>query len=280
MIRWPSVLDVPLRHYLTTPVESIDATATLRHARERMTGRRISALPVFDARGRATGVITRSDLLRVGREAATDDQTLVFDNRQVQEVVTRQVVTVSVDSTIGEAARHFLDEHIHRVFAESDGRIVGVLSGRDIMAALATRGLAMPISAVMSSPLHIIHARTAIGDAVDCLLADEVSSLVVHENDSSIGIFDRYEALRFGDQSPDQAVGLVVRPGVLALPASTPIGDAAARAISEDVRQLLVLDDGSLRETEPPSLSSPNARGGVLGIVTSIDLAGAALMAR
>lgn len=272
------MLDTPVHRFMTTSVESIEATATLAHARDRMTARRCSALPVLDARGRPTGVITRSDLLRVGRAAGTEAATLRFDNRQVADAVTRRVWMVPAEASVAEAARTFLDEHIHRVFVESAGRLVGVLSGRDLMAAVAKRGLSIPISAVMSAPLHCIPARTGLGVAVDWLLQDHVSTVVVDEGDRHLGIFSRYQAIRLGDHAPSVAVGEVMQLGALTLPASTSAGEAAAKAIELNARQILVEDDGSLRRTEPAMGSRPRALDGVIGIVTSTDLAGAALM--
>ncbi|HNS02009.1 MAG TPA: CBS domain-containing protein [Anaerolineae bacterium] len=102
----------------------------------RMADEDISALVVTDANGYLTGIISRSDLLRAYVES------LDWRAASVEEFMTREVVTVSPDTRLSEAAVLLLGRHIHRVVVvrqEAEGkRPIAVLSDSDLVCELAT----------------------------------------------------------------------------------------------------------------------------------------------
>ncbi len=110
------------------------AADTLRAAAERMWRNQTGSLLVIDD-DRLTGIITERDLLRavalgVDLSAAT-----------VNEAMTVEVFTVPPDMSLREAAREMASRWIrHLPVVEEDGRLLGVVSMRDvtgIFAALA-----------------------------------------------------------------------------------------------------------------------------------------------
>lgn len=102
----------------------------------RMADDDISALVVTDANGHLTGIISRSDLLRAYLEA--DD----WRAAPVEQFMTRNVVTVSPDTLLSDAAMLLLGRHIHRVVVvrEEDGgmRPIAVLSDSDLVCDMAS----------------------------------------------------------------------------------------------------------------------------------------------
>ncbi|TMR88913.1 CBS domain-containing protein [Nonomuraea basaltis] len=61
--------------------------------------------------------------------------------RHVRDVMTRDVVMVSADSTLVAAAREMREYDIGDVFVMEDGRLFGVLTDRDIVVRAIARGL-------------------------------------------------------------------------------------------------------------------------------------------
>ncbi|HEX7481031.1 MAG TPA: CBS domain-containing protein [Polyangiales bacterium] len=59
-------ITAPLRQYMHSPVHTTAPGTSIGEASLRMTELSVSSLPVVDAHGRAVGLITRTDLLRVG----------------------------------------------------------------------------------------------------------------------------------------------------------------------------------------------------------------------
>lgn len=131
----------------------------------RTTGAR--ALPVLDDAGRLAGLVTDSDLLKrarvtdtiirtvTGSAADTDEWTWdrVRDERRLQHATTRiDLPTVAVDSvmvrpviscspttTLREAAQKMVEARIGQLpVVEDEGRVVGLLTDIDVLAALAS----------------------------------------------------------------------------------------------------------------------------------------------
>jgi len=105
--------------------------------------RGISALPVLDAKGSLVGIVSEADLLPI--ETRPDPRTQATPPlptagsapRVVAEVMTRDVLTVSANSEVSQAARMMLDAGIKRVPVLRGGRVVGILSRRDLVRVIA-----------------------------------------------------------------------------------------------------------------------------------------------
>ncbi len=122
----------------------------------------ISAVPILDE-GRLVGVVSEGDLLRraeTGTEAhpsywialITSTDQLAADyvrahGRKAGEVMTHDVVTVDDSTPLAEVARLLEERRIKRLPVLRDGRLVGIVSRRDLLRALASRLNAPPASA-------------------------------------------------------------------------------------------------------------------------------------
>ena len=125
-----------------TDLKTITPDALVTEAVDLMSEHHISGLPVVDVRGRLVGVISSTDILDATAEA--DDpgaREQVFDNTTVAELMTPRPATVLAETDVMEAARHMLYLEVHRLFVEDGGQLAGVISGSDIVAAVATAKL-------------------------------------------------------------------------------------------------------------------------------------------
>lgn len=104
---------------------SIPAVARL------MTEHDVSAVPVVDDGGHLAGIITRTDLVTL---RGYDDY---WRELKAEDVMVRDVQTVTPDQTVAEASRLMTDKKIHRlIVCEGDGderRPIGVISQTDIV---------------------------------------------------------------------------------------------------------------------------------------------------
>jgi CBS domain-containing protein len=102
------------------------AADTLRAAAERMWRNQTGSLLVLDD-GRLTGIITERDLLRA-IALGVDPGTATVD-----AAMTTEVFTVPPDMSLREAAREMASRWIrHLPVVEEDGRLLGVVSMRDV----------------------------------------------------------------------------------------------------------------------------------------------------
>lgn len=124
---------------------------------ETLLANRISAVPVVDEKsGALLGIVSEGDLIHrvetgteqhrawwleifTGKEALAREF-VKSHARKAADVMTRQVVTVSPDTPLGELAS-LLDKHrIKRVPVVKDGKIVGIVSRANLIQALVALG--------------------------------------------------------------------------------------------------------------------------------------------
>lgn len=105
------------------PDETIDAIVM------RLTRHNIGAMPVCDARGAVTGIISERDLIHA---FAAEGANLL--SRFVRDLMTRTVMTCAPDTTMSEAERKMHERRIRHLPVVEEGRVVGMLSIRDVVA--------------------------------------------------------------------------------------------------------------------------------------------------
>ncbi len=110
-----------------TPVT--DALRTMRQ-------RSVRRLPVLDAGGRMVGIVSEKDLLYAAPSPATSLSIYELHDRltrlTVDEVMSREVITVGPDTPLEEAARIMTDHKIGGLPVMEDGRLVGIITETDI----------------------------------------------------------------------------------------------------------------------------------------------------
>ena len=114
---------------LEGPVATIEPAASLRQAAEQLTADGLGLLVVVGARG-PQGVVSERDLVR----AVADDVDL--DVERVGDLTSDRPVQVPLGASVREAADVMLDAQIRHLLVEDRGVVVGVVSVRDVLAAL------------------------------------------------------------------------------------------------------------------------------------------------
>lgn len=138
---------------MKTGVVTISDDGTVDDAVKLMLGNHISALPVLDGDDRLVGVVSEGDLLRRMRDSGAprrswwlelvsghgDAQDYIKSrSHRVADVMTRDLVTVTEDTPVGEIAKILETRRIKRVPVLRDGKVAGIVSRTDLVRALAT----------------------------------------------------------------------------------------------------------------------------------------------
>jgi|SRR5215472_1096089 len=110
---------------MTEATVTESATDTLRSAAERMWRQQTGSLLIMDG-GRLAGILTERDLLRA--VALGTDLT----NATVGEAMTTEVLTATPDMSLRDAAREMAIRWIRHLPVVEAGRVLGVVSMRDI----------------------------------------------------------------------------------------------------------------------------------------------------
>lgn len=105
----------------------------------------ITGAPVVDDSGEFVGVVSVTDIAEAEAEASDwqpGDRVLLGERsglhveaagRQVRDVMTPTVYTVSEDTPAVELARAMITGRVHRLFVTQHGRIVGIVTSLDLL---------------------------------------------------------------------------------------------------------------------------------------------------
>ncbi|QLG64216.1 CBS domain-containing protein [Halorarum salinum] len=205
----------------------VDRTEDVRETARLMVESGLDLLPVFEG-SRLQGVVTAHDLLAHVQS--------YLDALSVEDVATRDLITATPDTTLGEVINSIREYGISRLPVVDDDDPVGLVSVYDLVeftvremqrqqggsldgfdehggrgtrddynatgghgerAGFAARMLDLPVSNLMSTPARTVEADVLLDDAVERMLADDVSSLVVVDGDGRpTGIVTKTDVLR------------------------------------------------------------------------------------
>ncbi|MFK7951280.1 MAG: CBS domain-containing protein [Ekhidna sp.] len=95
---------------------------------------RISGAPVVNAQGALCGVISEGDCLKEVVKGMYDNHPTL--SGLVSEYMAQNVITVTPDLNIFEAAKMFLDKRLRRFPVVKEGKLIGQISQKDVMKAV------------------------------------------------------------------------------------------------------------------------------------------------
>jgi len=130
------------------------------------------------------GLYSRSEEQVSSMETAT-----IIGPTEVADVMTGKVVTLSPHHSFSDAAKLMNDRYFrHCVVVNPQGCVVGVISDRDILRALARNPNARSksLEQVMTRNPVTVRRNTPIAEAVGKILSKRINCLPVVENDGTV----------------------------------------------------------------------------------------------
>jgi CBS domain-containing protein len=145
---------------MTTDVITVDPETTVQALATLLAERGISGAPVVDANGRLVGIVSEGDLLHraeigTARRHRERRRSWWLDHfaselardyvkshgRTVRDIMTREVVTATENTDLGDVAALLEAKRIKRVPITRDGKVIGIISRANLVRALAaTKG--------------------------------------------------------------------------------------------------------------------------------------------
>lgn len=116
----------------------------------------------------------------------------------VRDWMTREPVAVAVDCPVQVALQHMQSRAIRHLLVFDSGRLVGVVSNRDLRRLLApgsSRSLADPVSRIMTEDPVTVSPELPVAEAARLLLERKIGALPVRAGDAVVGIFTTSDAL-------------------------------------------------------------------------------------
>jgi CBS domain-containing protein len=115
-----------VKDIMTADVVFVDPDDRVERAIGLMLRHGVSGLPVVDSSGQLLGVVTEYDILGI-----VDD--FFTEKNKVYHYMTRDIRTIDADASVSELATIFRERSIRRYPVVEDGRLVGIISRRELI---------------------------------------------------------------------------------------------------------------------------------------------------
>lgn len=124
--------DIFVGRVMSDGIISVTPDTLVEEAAEILLDKEIGSLVIVDDDNQLQGILTNTDFVRIVRDSEPKDETTVGDH------MTEQVVTVTAQDSIREAADKLITYDIHHlpVVDETEG-VIGMLSTTDLTAYLS-----------------------------------------------------------------------------------------------------------------------------------------------
>jgi CBS domain-containing protein len=144
---------------------------------------------------------------------------------KISEIMTKDPHSVSPDTPVSEAARMMKEEDVGLVpvvervgGAETRGRLIGVVTDRDIAIRAVAEGRAAdaPVSEVMSGGVKTCSPDDSVDEAMDLMGREQVRRIpIVDERGSLVGVVAQADVVRMQgkDRKAERTVEQISQPG-------------------------------------------------------------------
>lgn len=113
-------------------VVTVTEDATMPEAISTLTEHGITGLPVVNGTGELVGIISEKDVLRIAYQIIAGS----YDSGgtdKVRDFMTKEVVSFAPEANVADICQCFMDRAFRRVPVLEDGRLVGLISRKDII---------------------------------------------------------------------------------------------------------------------------------------------------
>lgn len=121
--------DMFVGRLMSSGVVTVQTETSVQEAAETLREKQIGSLVVVDGENRLQGILTSTDFVEIVAENTPKDDSVVGD------FMTTEVVTVTAQDTIQDAADKIIRNDIHHLpVVDREGHVVGMLSTTDLTA--------------------------------------------------------------------------------------------------------------------------------------------------
>lgn len=129
----PINLDSPVSSIMTSNIETVTPSQKIidiKHIYEKQIFHH--HIPVVD-NNRLVGIVSLIDFMRKINGASLDDNEEVYHQLTVNEIMTRNPLTVNPDTSIREVVRHLAKGEFHAVLITSGDQVTGIVTTADLL---------------------------------------------------------------------------------------------------------------------------------------------------
>lgn len=185
---------------MTKNLISVEEDTNIADAAKTLVDNHIGGVPVYSS-GELVGILTKSDLIDTCKGRA-------YERISLEEIMTRDIISVSVDDRLIHARRLILDSNIGRVLVKDGDELVGILTSKDIANAFISFKKKVPethqkariknllVKDVMTPNLEKINSTTSIAEVAEKILDMGFNGLpVVNDENKVVGLVTKTDLL-------------------------------------------------------------------------------------
>jgi PAS domain S-box-containing protein len=237
---WLDVGDI-----MSRDVASVSPGSTVVSAAEIMSSSNISCIVVSD-NGCISGIVTETDMLKKAVAEGRD-----FSSMKIEQIMSSPVRSVARNLSVMEASKIMEVEKIRRLVIMDEKKPVGIITQSDLVRALASYTLSKEVSEIMTSDVTVVASSETVKAAAEFMASQDISCLVVIDDDSVVGIFTERDLLKrvvAAKRNPARThMTDVMTSPVITVPSDCSVLSARRLLEKTSIRRLVVVDDDNLR---------------------------------
>ena len=139
-----------VKEIMTTDVKTVRPEDSVKSLAEKLVTNKIGAMVVVSGSGVVVGIATERDIIEDVVVSCCD-----IENTKVEEIMTKELVTVEPENTLEDAADIMVKNKIKKLPVISSGRLLGIVTATDLIA-YENKLLDKVAHLLMSSPMKNI----------------------------------------------------------------------------------------------------------------------------
>lgn len=196
-----SAINSPVSKIMTEKVVYFKDTEAVGKAAEKMLKTGTGGCPVVDGSGRVEAIVSERDFI----EHLADVETGI----KVSEVMTKDLVTITPGTSLGDATRMMVNKGFRRLPVMSGGEVVGILRTYEVLRFIADNIFAKfstidadeilareRVGDIMNVAVTTVRPDQDIGIVASIMVARRFGGLVVEENGKMIGLVTEADIFR------------------------------------------------------------------------------------
>lgn len=124
---------VTAKDLMRTDLITVSKEATVSEVIDILAEKGITGLPVVEDDMTIVGLISEKDVLQVAYRIIANSYDPATSNATVEKLMAKELVTFSPDDNLADICQCFLDRSIRRVPVVDEGKLVGIISRKDII---------------------------------------------------------------------------------------------------------------------------------------------------
>ena len=199
---------------MSSPIKTLPIDATIAHGAQALLDERFSAVLLTKADAPA-GLVSESDFLH----CFTDERPIGNGSKwrftKAVDHMTTSVKSGRSNDTLYAAAKHLRDHHIRHLPIVHNGRVIGIVSDRDIHRGITNEWIEHErgnwdideddedernprhcVRSIMSKRVETIDPHTTLSDAADRMINLRIGSLPVTENQELVGVLTETDLMQ------------------------------------------------------------------------------------